>query len=314
MCLDILISLNNKVLSTSIFYKPTASHAYLDYHSSHSLSTRNSIPYSQFLRLRRLCSDETDFDSQSRDMTIHFLNRRYPLHVVVNALARAKKVPRQSLLTRPPRVADPKPRAIFTFHPHNLPIKKILLDKWTLLKSDPDIGHIFPTPPSIAYRRPKNLRDQLVSSKLKLTTATSTIPGTHPCDKQTCGACPFLDKDPIISGPSGTFKIRRSFNCQRSNVIYVIRCLLCAPQKVFYIGETERQFETRIKEHIADIRHERPTPIGRHFNDPTHTTDHFRAQILWTLQNSNTVARRFTESNFIKQIGTVQPNGLNLKQ
>ena len=48
-------------LSTSVFYKPTDSHSYLDYRSSHSLSTLNSIPYSQFLRLRRLCSSDDDF-------------------------------------------------------------------------------------------------------------------------------------------------------------------------------------------------------------------------------------------------------------
>ena len=42
--LDLLVTLRNSRLSTSIFYKPTASHAYLHYHSSHSVSTRNDIP------------------------------------------------------------------------------------------------------------------------------------------------------------------------------------------------------------------------------------------------------------------------------
>ena len=42
-------------------YKPTDSHIYLLYSSSHPSHVKNSIPYSQFLRLRRLCSEESDF-------------------------------------------------------------------------------------------------------------------------------------------------------------------------------------------------------------------------------------------------------------
>ena len=75
--LDILIQLRNGSLTTSVYYKATASHAYLDYRSSHPLGTRNSIPYSQFLRLRRLCSDETDFRTQAKLMASKFINRHY---------------------------------------------------------------------------------------------------------------------------------------------------------------------------------------------------------------------------------------------
>ena len=76
--LDILIQLNEGHLSSSVYYKPTASHAYLDYRSSHPLGTLNSIPYSQFLRLRRLCSDEADIATQAKTMAAKFINRHYP--------------------------------------------------------------------------------------------------------------------------------------------------------------------------------------------------------------------------------------------
>ena len=66
--LDIRIKLFDGVLSTSVFYKPTDSHSYLHYSSCHSPSTKNSIPYSQFLRLRRLCSDSDDLESQAHLM------------------------------------------------------------------------------------------------------------------------------------------------------------------------------------------------------------------------------------------------------
>ncbi len=59
--LDILISINGNRLVTSVFYKPTDSHSYLLYSSSHPNHTKRSIPFSQFLRLRRLCSEDEDF-------------------------------------------------------------------------------------------------------------------------------------------------------------------------------------------------------------------------------------------------------------
>ena len=54
--LDISVSINGDTLATSVSYKPTDSHSYLLFSSSHPNHTRQSIPYSQFLRLHRICS------------------------------------------------------------------------------------------------------------------------------------------------------------------------------------------------------------------------------------------------------------------
>ena len=66
--LDILVSINGNRLTTSVFYKPTDSHSYLLYSYSHPNHTKQSIPFSQFLRLRRLCSEDEDFQSKSLEM------------------------------------------------------------------------------------------------------------------------------------------------------------------------------------------------------------------------------------------------------
>ena len=50
-----------KISCTSVYYKPTDSHSYLLYSSSHPSHVKNSIPFSQFPRLRRLCCDDSDF-------------------------------------------------------------------------------------------------------------------------------------------------------------------------------------------------------------------------------------------------------------
>ena len=64
--LDIKVSISGNGLCTSVHYKPTDSHSYL-LHSS-------SIPYFQFLRLRCLCSDDSDFSNKSIEMCQFFEN------------------------------------------------------------------------------------------------------------------------------------------------------------------------------------------------------------------------------------------------
>ena len=62
--LDLKLSINENDLSASVQYKPTDSHNYLLHSSSHPqhVYVKNAIPISQFHRLRRLCSDDTDFN------------------------------------------------------------------------------------------------------------------------------------------------------------------------------------------------------------------------------------------------------------
>ena len=96
--LDIKVSIRGNVLCTSVHYKPTDSHSYLLYSSSHPSHVKNSIPYSQFLRLRRLCSDDSDFSSNSEEMCQFFEKRGYPVSVVKAGHHRAQQFDRQSSL------------------------------------------------------------------------------------------------------------------------------------------------------------------------------------------------------------------------
>ena len=72
--LDINISVQDNKLATSVHYKPTDSHSYLLYSSSHPSHVKDSISYSQFLRLRRLCSEDSDFNSNATKCPISFPN------------------------------------------------------------------------------------------------------------------------------------------------------------------------------------------------------------------------------------------------
>ena len=80
--LDLCVSISNNRVATTIQYKATDTYNYLEYTSSHPTQCRNAIPFSQFLRLRRICSDDRDYDIKSAEMASFFEYRGYPRSLI----------------------------------------------------------------------------------------------------------------------------------------------------------------------------------------------------------------------------------------
>ena len=154
-------------------YKPTDSHSYLLYLSSHPSHVKNSIPYSQFLRLHCLCSEDSDFSSKSEEMCEFFDKRGYPASVVEAGYHRAQQIDRQSVLKTSQRENNNRILFTLTLHPHNHAVKSIILKNFKLLQNDPDTGKIFSHPPLISFKRDKNISNFLVRSAFQ----TSEQPG-----------------------------------------------------------------------------------------------------------------------------------------
>ena len=60
--LDANIKLIDRELMTDLFVKPPDTHQFLDPTSCHLYHCKNGIPYSQALRINRICSDNETFD------------------------------------------------------------------------------------------------------------------------------------------------------------------------------------------------------------------------------------------------------------
>ena len=193
--LDIKVSINGNCLRTSVNNKPTDSHSYLLHSSSHPSHVKNSIPCSQFLRLRRLCSDDSDFSKKSQEMCQFFEKRGYPASVIQTAHQRAQKTDRQSALQTSQKEKNYRIPFTLTFHPHNNPVKLIILNNFKILQNDPDTVAIFSQPPLISFKRDKNVGNFLVKSTFK----TIEQPGTFKCARSRCKTCPFVQNANKIS-------------------------------------------------------------------------------------------------------------------
>ena len=96
--LDLTIYITDDKLCTRLYTKDTDRHMYLNFHSEHPLNLKRSIPYSQFLRLKRIHS-ESHFLIQSQiNLYWYFIWREYPHDVILEAWQKTNKVKRESLL------------------------------------------------------------------------------------------------------------------------------------------------------------------------------------------------------------------------
>ena len=263
-----LVSINSNALATSISYKPTDSHSYLLFSSSHPNHTKQSIPYSQFLRLRRLCSDDKDFETKSSEMRSFFVQRGYPTHLLDTAVQRASSIPRSDTLKqRLESVSEDKIPLVLTFHPFNYKVRDIIRRNFHVLKNDPETSFIFSDNPSVSFRRNKNIRDSLVHCALRQN--LSAPAGTFPCSWTRCKTCSFLNASTCISRPKSNFVIRHCFTCISSNLIYCISCSRCG---LLYVGETGRRLSDRFAEHLRSVRNgDVDKPVARHFNSANHS-------------------------------------------
>ena len=71
-----------------------------------------------------------------------------------------------------------------------------------------------------------------------------------------------------------------------------------------------------MKEHLADIKHARDTPVAKHFNQTDHINARFASLIIEAInpdvENPTTTSlRRSQETYWIHQLRTLKPLGLN---
>ena len=174
----------------------------------------SNAPFSQFLRLRRLYSDDSVFFQKSESMCQFFETRGYPVSVVQTGHRCAQLIDQQSSLqTSQIEYSDRIPLTL-TFHPYNHSIKSISLKNLKLLQNDPEIGTIFSQPTLISFKRDKNIGNFLVISSFQ----TNDQPGTFKRTRARCKTFPFIHNAKKISGPKRSIKITDHFTCNSANV------------------------------------------------------------------------------------------------
>ena len=196
---------------------------------------------------------------------------------------------------------------VLTYHSFNTVTRKILVENFNILSTDPETGGIFPAPPLVSYRPNKNLRDSLLHS-----TSGSQRPldaGSFPCRRPRCQTCQYITSQTVLHGPKSSHTIQNRFTCHSENVVYCIICRRCISM---YIGESGRRLRERFSEHLRSNRNQSPgLPVAEHFNSANYTIDDISVCGVKQCSGSNT-SRKRREMQLIFERGTLKPAGLNI--
>ena len=196
--LDTTVKINDsRDIYTTLYEKPTDTHLYLHYTSSHHTPCKTKGPYGQFLRLRRICSFDNDFHENAEKLVSYYLKRGYPEKSLRKHYKRASKYSQDELLNVVEKTPVTTPVMVTNYNPSNPNIKEIIHKNWNIISNSPDCGPLFPQKPIVGFRRLPNLRDILTNATTTYppTKAIPTISHIPICTRLgKCTYCPLMKK------------------------------------------------------------------------------------------------------------------------
>ena len=108
---------------------------------------------------------------------------------------RVKTVNRTDLLSKREKEIDNRINLVLTYHPALKKVHEILLKAHRHTFKSQRLTAVLPSPPRLAFRNAKTLKDHLVRSKLKI---TYEKPGVTICGRKNCEICHILHQGDIF--------------------------------------------------------------------------------------------------------------------
>ena len=156
----------NNNIQTTLYGKPTDQQALFHTKSDHPRSLKNSIPYSQALRLKTICSTTTEFDKNFAIIRHKFLGRQYKEKVLDEEIKKIDTIERKELFKN--KEKNNKNRIPQSYN-RALPNKfKIVNRNWNILQTNTEYHEAFEDIQMIAFERSKILQEKIGGHKVKL--------------------------------------------------------------------------------------------------------------------------------------------------
>ena len=240
-------------IAFKLYSKPTDKHNYLRYDSCHPKRTKDSIPYSQFLRIRRICTEISEFDKSAALIAKHFLRRGYPKTLIEESLVKVRRIDRSTLLDKP---TDPQPDwpdherffLITTYNPANPNFGDIIAKNWEILNTSDDTSFLSESKIIYGFRRNQNLKDRLCKARVSYNPngytssegSNISLPLSQSqkvCKNNRCRYCPLLNTTGRVRSKSTgrSYTSLKNITCKSDNQVYLITCKQCESQ---YVGQT----------------------------------------------------------------------------
>ncbi|CAJ0944921.1 unnamed protein product [Ranitomeya imitator] len=279
----------------------------------------------QFLRVKRICSNEHSFERQAKELSTRFKSRGYSCKDIRKGYQNAKHKPRNDLLYKNNHGNDSEenyyPRLIATYNNKWPQFCQIVRKHWQILLTDPILKKCLPPSPLITARRAKNLKDILVHSHYE----------------------PTIEKKGTWLDTKGFLSLRHARICKKVKPLQMpkgvehiqLGITFHVPPKVWFIvpsvhvakyiiGLTTRELRIRTSEHVRDIDRSKTVDdpsvlktIPRHFFEHHNSNSSLLRikgiDIVQMGSRGGNLAKNLArlESKWIYRLGGIAPQGLN---
>ena len=238
---------------TDLFVKPTDTHQLLDPSSSHPYHCKKGIPYSQALRLNRICSDNESFNKRCNDLEGWLMERGYNGKMIRKQILRAREHSRKDLLEREKtETSEPNLTFNITYYPVFQKIRNALQELHLLLAPDKEHKKVFPNVAVVGFRSGKSLKDYLVRATLPKANETGRC---EPCGKKICLVCNSIRTTTtfITEACGEILKIQSGpLNCNSEKVLYLLKCKVCGEAP--YVGKAKTKFRYKFNNYKSKQR------------------------------------------------------------
>ena len=323
--LDLTLHLQEGFIYTDIYAKPTDSHLYLPFSSSHPSHCKRAIPYGVALRIKRNCSTEESLVKRSEEYKGYLKRQNYKAVLVDAQFEKAFNIERSELLKKRIKPNKKVLPLVLDYNPLLPDIQKIIKKHAHLLRSSPELVEIFPSKSIFpAYRRTKNLKELLAPSRFSSKAIgdqnQEEANGCFKCNKKRCDLCQhFLIQDTKFQSFASNriYRINQQLSCTSKNVIYLASCNLCRKQ---YVGSTSTEFKVRFRNHKSSmINNKKTCELAIHFNCFHHEIHQISFIIIEQIlnhKNSTHLEQLLLtrEAYWTSQLFTLQPHGLNKRR
>ena len=143
-------------LQTTLYTKPTDRQSYLHSQSYHPSSCKRSIAYSQALRIRRICTEDSEYSKHTAKHLDKLVERGYDMTLTKYQINKVFQTPRNELLSTNTKPVN-NPNILAVTYNKNLPdLRKAIDDNGKTLSINSNIAPLFTDKPVIAFRRNRN--------------------------------------------------------------------------------------------------------------------------------------------------------------
>ena len=308
-------------LYTNLYTKPTDTNSYLRYDSAHPPKCKESIPYSQFLRIKRICKEQTDFETNLEMKKTEFREKGYPTRILNNAEKAIRELERSNLLKTNAKNKAPLENTVVlttTYHQGEQYVPRTMKKNWDILARSCTTKGMYRNKLLTGYRKPKSLHNHLVRAKVNYHPEkgeSTNDPNRNACPKKDCIYCNLLETSGKLKFADREIETKHNITCNSSNLIYCIECTKCQHK---YVGQTKRKIKDRMREHLYGIKKQKDTDVSYHFNTNGHKGKHdMKVYILDFIfahpeSTRSKSLRHKIEFNWIQRLQTVAPKGMNV--